>query len=250
MIKICAIPPLKHPSLSLEGDIIFCLAHLAYKHPEYVDFFAKQTKYKILDNSAAEGCKVSSKILMDMAEEIKADEIVIPDELCVGWKTTLLARFFIRDVPKEKRDKYRWLICPQGKSEDEYMRCLKNILALPECPKNVVIGVSKFSAPKCFGNRVRCVKAIIDAGITNEIHLLGTTEDLNEVNILKQYPQIRSNDSCISILAATEGIKFEVDNLSKIKRPVTTNEYFDVDMSMQQIELAKHNIAVLKKAAN
>jgi aminoglycoside phosphotransferase (APT) family kinase protein len=54
---------------------------------------------------------------------------------------------------------------------------------------------------------------------------------------------IRSSDSCYTILAALHGIDFEQGNLTRIP---TTNEYFNATLTEDQKQLAKKNINFLK----
>jgi hypothetical protein len=56
-------------------------------------------------------------------------------------------------------------------------------------------------------------------------------------------PNIRSSDSCYTILAAINGIDFEQGDITRIP---TTNAYFDAVLSENQITLAKKNINYLK----
>jgi hypothetical protein len=57
-------------------------------------------------------------------------------------------------------------------------------------------------------------------------------------------PNIRSSDSCYTILAAINGINFEEGNTTRIP---TTNAYFDATLSKEQQLLAKKNIEYLKQ---
>ncbi len=245
-MKLAFISTIKNPQLSLEGDLLFTLAQHAFKVDDYIEFYKKQKKYKIVDCGAAEHETVKPEILLDVARELDANEIIVPDKLCVGWRSTLMAKNFFETLSHDEAKKYTFQLVGQGKTPEQYMTNVNNVLNHDLCPPNVILGISKFSSVMSFGNRVRCVKHLIDNGIKNEMHLLGTTDDLAEIVKLKDIAQIRSNDSCIAILAATEGLKFTKDNLSTLKRPVTTNKYFDIQMSEEQILLAKENMKVLK----
>jgi hypothetical protein len=56
-------------------------------------------------------------------------------------------------------------------------------------------------------------------------------------------PNIRSSDSCYTILAAINGISFEEGDTTRIP---TENAYFDVELNEAQKTLAKKNINYLK----
>ena len=58
-----------------------------------------------------------------------------------------------------------------------------------------------------------------------------------------QTPNIRSSDSCYTILAAMNGIDFEKGDTTRVP---TTNEYFDALLTEDQKALAKKNIEYLK----
>jgi hypothetical protein len=77
------------------------------------------------------------------------------------------------------------------------------------------------------------------------LHLLGMGEH-NEFDfyLKNRIPFIRSSDSCYTVLAALNNIRFADGNLTRIP---TTNAYFDAILTDEQKLIAKENIEYLKK---
>ena len=156
----------------------------------------------------------------------------------------------INVISEKELQRFRLMVVPQAEDKGQYLHCLDDMLRHELCPKNIVVGISKFSAPRAFGSRVCCVEFLInECGLKNEMHLLGTTSNLAEVVILKKYPQVRSNDSCIAILSAIEGVKFNESNIGVMERVKTTNAYFNERMSDKQMQLARYNIDIMRGCA-
>ena len=78
------------------------------------------------------------------------------------------------------------------------------------------------------------------------IHCLGM-RSITEYKAYKNISAITSTDSCYTVLAACEGISLEVDNISDLISN-TPQEYFEANLSAEQLILAKHNIDELKKS--
>lgn len=247
-MKLCFIPPLHHLSLSLHGDYLFTLAQHAMKDPNYLEYYRIQKQYKIVDCGAAEGETVTGDALLDVAREMKVNEVVIPDSLYQGWKTTDMYKSFVGSLSKAELRKYSFMVVPQGRTRAQYMRCLNNMLKHDIVPEKLVVGVSKFSAPISFGNRVLAARTIATK-TKKPMHLLGTTNNIAEVEQLKNNEFVRSNDSCVSILLASQNQSVDESNYHSIPRPITTNEYFNKRLDLEQIKTAIDNMDFLKRLA-
>lgn len=266
------IPPVKHLPLMHFGDRYFALAHLCVTNPEYKKFFKDLSEGKIkvrerysfitLDNSAAEHSLVSEKVLLDLVQEICPDEVIAPDVLFDKQQTLTNLYSFITHM-KERDQEFSPMDgllastdifgCPQGSNKEEWLDCYKEML---DNPYVKVIGLSKIAVPKCWNNatgdkmiaesRNQCVAELMEKDLIKKpLHLLGMGEH-NEFDfyLKNKIPNIRSSDSCYTILAAINGIDFKTGDTTRIP---TTNDYFNVEMSDEQIKLSVNNITFLKK---
>jgi hypothetical protein len=260
-MKFYAIPPIKHLDLTHSGDSYFVLAHLLLQDKTYRQFFtdittgiinAKPYHYITLDNGSAEHSLVTEETLLNLTEEFVPDEVVAPDVLFDKDQTLRNLDSFVAEMDKRGLLHYTSIFgCPQGSNKQEWLECYTEMANHPHVS---VIGLSKIAVPKCWNNvtgdvmiaqsRNECVQELFDRGLlTKPLHLLGMGEH-NEFDYYAKHniPNIRSSDSCYSILAALNGISFEAGNTVRIP---TTNAYFDVTMSAEQQTLAKQNIAYL-----
>ena len=94
-------------------------------------------------------------------------------------------------------------------------------------------------------SRNECVKTLQDNHLlVKPIHLLGMGEHTEfDYYLDNKVQNIRSSDSCYTILAASNGIDFEEGNTTRIP---TTNDYFNATLTEEQKALAKKNINFLK----
>jgi hypothetical protein len=86
--------------------------------------------------------------------------------------------------------------------------------------------------------------------IGHPIHLLGWANDLWTLGeIAHRWPQIRSTDSARPFTFALRGIALDPNReVPPYERRV--GDYFGLELTPEQIELAWHNIGVLRKLAN
>jgi hypothetical protein len=269
-MKFCAIPPVKHLDLTHLGDIYFGLAHLCVSNLEYKNFFLRLSKgeegvknrysHIILDNSAAEHSLVNEDVLLHLVEEICPNEVIAPDVLFDKKQTISNLHSFIEKMKSWGQDlsaegllhQTDIFACPQGSTKEEWLDCYEEML---DNPYVKIIGLSKIAVPKCWNNatgdkmigesRNRCVAELMERDLLKKpLHLLGMGEHTEFDFYLKnKVPNIRSSDSCYTILAAINNIDFSDGNTKRIP---TTNEYFGESLSTEQMDLAIKNINFLK----
>ncbi|KKN68971.1 hypothetical protein LCGC14_0446560 [marine sediment metagenome] len=211
-----------------QGDIEMCLAPLALrdKYPqrqEYFDYYklaSMNGRFVIMDNGAAEKDQVDTESLLHLMREIKPSLVVAPDTIHDSQQTIALVSAFLdtsRDVRTELHaDGYYAplvLAAPQGKTEDEYLRCAETLASMPEV---AYLGLSKFSVATCFGGKsaplvvARSRAADRLATITDKpFHLLGA--DFTLPWELARYagdwhPNVVSNDSSFAYWYAMRGL--------------------------------------------
>ena len=258
-MKFYAIPPNNHLDMMDNGDRYFCLAHHYIQNPNYREYFLSlrttdPDAFVLLDNSAAEHSLVTEGVLLDIVEELKPNEVIAPDVLFNKRQTiTNFNKFVTKMVDQSLINHTSIFGCPQGSTKGEWLKCYQHMVTNPYVS---CIGLSKIAVPKCWNNatgdtmigvsRNQCVQELKDRGILiKPLHLLGMGEHTEfDYYLQNKIPNIRSSDSCYTILAAINGISFESGDTTRIP---TTNAYFDVFLTEEQQTLAKSNIEYLKK---
>jgi hypothetical protein len=262
MEKFFVIPPINHMDLIEETECktAYCLAHLCLKEKnekfkEYKQFFidkVKQGYHVILDNSAAEGDLVSEELLIQLTKEILPTEVVAIDYLFDSEKTlSALDSFYDLMVKNNLQGKVKIHAVAQGNSPESYMECYLRMLN----DKRVdVIGLSKISVPKSFCgltdsnsvsvNRIFLIKKLHSLGLIKKpLHCLGM-RNITEFKAYKNINNIRSTDSCYTILSA---YNYDLLNKDVIVDHIneTPHDYFFYNLNDEQLSIAKKNIKQL-----
>lgn len=242
-----------------QGDRFFGLAHHYVQDERYKRHFLalrnRSPKVWItMDCSAAEHSLVTEEVLLKIVSELKPDEVIAPDVLFDKDQTLKNFNSFIGKMLERGLMSHTSIFaCPQGSTKEEWLECYEKMVTNPfvKC-----IGLSKIAVPKCWNNaewdkmigisRNQCVADLRSKNLLlKPLHLLGMGEhDEFEYYLKNKIPHIRSSDSCYTILAALNGIDFEKGDTTRIP---TTNAYFDVTLTPEQIELATKNVNYLKR---
>lgn len=257
------IPTLKNLELTYAGDRIFCLAHFYKQSEEYRAFFLnlrdKFPKAHItLDNSAAERALVTEQVLIDIVRELRPTEVIAPDILFDTDQTIAnLDSFVLRLTEEGLLGQVAIFGCPQGKTVEDWVRCYDYML---EHPRVTVIGMSKIAIPYAWledpkpdqgilESRHQAVEFLERTGrVVKPLHFLGMGDPTEyRAYARTTNPLFRSSDSCYAVLAATEGIDFWT---SPEKRLVTTEDFYNIELTPAQIALALKNVAFLKWHTN
>ena len=258
-MKFYCIPPNNHLDMMDNGDRYFGLAHLYYSNEKYKRYFLalrnRSPKVWItMDNSAAEHSLVTEDILLNIVAELKPDEVIAPDVLFNKEETLKNFKSFVSKMYNKGLLSHTSIFaCPQGSTKEEWLECYFQMIASPfvKC-----IGLSKIAVPKCWNqaegdtmigvSRNQCIEELSNKHwLVKPLHLLGMGEhDEFDYYAKNRTPNIRSSDSCYTVLAAINGIDFEKGDTTRIP---TTNAYFDVTLTEEQQELAKKNLNFLKR---
>lgn len=256
------IPPLTANDLMNEGDRFFALAHL-YVKPEneaYRQFFKdklKEGKWVTLDNGAAEASLVTEDILIEAVKDLMPSEVIAPDVLFDYQRTMLNLDLFINRMDNEKLlDKVEIFYAPQGNDIEEWLKCYKHGLGQPYVK---TIGMSKISVPHAWYGaepfsdtfipeaRYTAVRYLIKKGLLRKpLHFLGagSPDEFKEYREFKDHLQFfRSTDSCFTVWAAMNGVDFSKGDYTRIKTP---HDYFEREISVENRNLARKNIQVLR----
>ena len=172
------------PILNLESikgrSIHMCLAPIARQYPEYKDFYTQEAKngsFVIFDNGAFEGEMLADDVLLDLALEIGASELVVPDHLGDAHRTLDALHRFLDFFNLEKKNGLHLLVVPQG-------NCYKNIqCCLDDMQRNVnpavsTIGLSYKAFEIAINNsRLLTAPRILTSHQHNKVvHLLGISK--------------------------------------------------------------------------
>lgn len=257
-MKFYAIPPNKHLELMDYGDSYFGLAHHYVQNAEYRERFLNIKKlnpnaFVTMDCGAAEHSLVTEEVLLDIVHELKPDEVIAPDVLFDQKQTLRNLYFFtVKMIDYKFINHTKIFGCPQGKTKEEWLECYNMMVYNPMVS---TIGLSKIAVPKCWHNaendtliaqsRTECVQHLHENNLLlKPLHLLGMGEHYEyDFYLEHKTPNIRSSDSCYTILAAINGIDFSKGDNTRIP---TTNDYFDTILTQEQIELGIKNIVYLK----
>jgi len=226
-----------------EQDYLFILAH-HLSNKKYYDYCKNSTKYKILDNGCYElGESIPSKKLLELANEIRVDVIIIPDKLFDKKRSLQLEKEFFKLYNKSFYNfKLMKVVC--GNNLNEY---LNSLLEVAE-DKNVdIIGLSK-SRTIIAPNLTYLMNYIEDNCKTSqaafkEIHLLGLSHPYELIEA-SNYNKIKTCDTGLPINFAFKNKLFP-----KIKK---SNEFIRVSGEELDIEkkldvnLVKKNIKILR----
>ena len=214
--------PCKYQHLIESQRHQFILLHKLIDNEEYRNHYLKlsekkdklNTKYYfILDNSAYEmGESMNAELLLEWAEKLNVDEIIIPD-VYKNMNKTL--EYFYKYSKDERFLKYKLMGVPQGSNEQEYTFCLMSMLAED---KVKVIGLNKIKKRDL--SLIKTMKQIERIPIykNKEFHMLGTN-NLFEWGLMREIPEIRSADSRVlaKMITGVDDIWEEELNKTQLK---------------------------------
>lgn len=169
------------------------LTHLVLSNETYRQFAKEYTGYKILDNSIIElGETASIEKVLEAAEMIEADEIILPD-IFQDCDATLKA---VNDSLEYLRKnnligKYGLMAVAQGRTPEDWERCFS---ILNEMPEIHTIGIPKILAKIRPGGRPSFEYCW--ATSEKDIHLLGLYYTFSELFDYENPSKIRSCDTC------------------------------------------------------
>ena len=183
--------------LHAKTDLHFVLAQRCLQSEVYKEFYASQDKFKILDHGIYESDIMDFDDTMKIADEISADEIILPDE--IRERTT---KEFYVDLVRSLPESYQYMVVPQGDDPAEWR---ESYLELSNIDEVHTIGIPIWLY-KDFGARADVVNYMFKKGELNlmkEHHLLG----LDNYWELCSYPSgiIRSVDTSLPFSMACSG---------------------------------------------
>ena len=235
-MKLIHIYPLGNLGMHHTQKMHMFLTHLVEKYPFYAKFAAEVAGYKILDNSLIElGGAVDLKRVLEAAEKIGADEIILPDVFQKGPETIEAVNKALEELYQmyPKRDwPFKLMAVAHGRDEDEWYECYHELLYHPDID---VIGIPKVLAKAHPQGRPYFVNKLCDLK-KKPHHLLGLWYSINELKEYKHIHDIRSCDTVLLGYFAKHGLS--MDSV----RP----DGFTVDLEDDVIDYSKLKVKDLK----
>ena len=209
-MQLISITPKNGWEWMFEQPIAMCLTHLVKKYPEYRDMVKNRPSncYVILDNSIVElGESVSLQDILNAADEINADEIILRDAYPNGPRTIERIKEDIQYLKNNNLiGKYKIMAVCHGENLEEFKQTFEFINSTPEID---VIGIPKVLS-KWVGERSKLSNIFMNTN--KQLHFLGSWYSLKELLDLPKnvWDKVRSCDTCIpSILAIQHKTIFE-----------------------------------------
>jgi len=230
-MKVSHIVPGSLLSLIEGQDYHLVIPALLSQDEDYVAYYSEDRGFKILDNGAAEDDVQSIVHLMQWAEQIKADEIVIPDVIGNSRMTLNLANTWKGYDVKP----YKLMGVVQGSNHSEMLTCLTEMLKMSH--------ISTLGLPRhcvSFHPRMRYLLAERALALNphKPIHLLGVnSEQPYEVADLTVLPNVRGIDTSFPTFCGMSGFDIQRDNVIGARRPPDFYDYIPDHEAMMQIRV-------------
>lgn len=230
-MKIALIAPVSCLELASKTGYHLVLAQLLRRR-DYATFYGQTQGYKILDNGAAEGERVTMPDLAALAKDINADEVVVPDVMGDASRTIKAARAFERWA--EPGRQYMGVV--QGKTVAEVIKCATALTFLDYI---TVLGVPRHLTYLHRDLRVNFGESLHNMYDRDlPLHFLGSGEDPRETIRLSTLETARSQDSCVAFVAS-----YAHSRLATFKYTKRPKDFFDFPYPNRQIgELLYDNI--------
>ena len=231
-MKLINIFPIGNLGMHYKQDVHMFLTHLVEKYSFYAKFAKEVKGYKILDNSLIElGGAVDMQRILDAAEKIGADEIILPDVFQKGPETinaVNMALSELNDRYVNRKWPYKLMAVAQGRDEKEWYECYHELLNNPDID---VIGIPKVLAKMHPQGRPHFVNELFDLK-RKPHHLLGLWYSMSEFNEYNNIDDIRSCDTALLGYMAKHGLR--VDGV----RP----DGHTIDLEMDVINYDNYNV--------
>ena len=234
-------------TISASGDIQFCLAPYC-NNKDYKKYFMQTKDYVLLDNGVAENILIPNEELVNLAIEMKVNELIIPDVIGDYHKTKEQREDFLNKYyDKLLRNNIKIQTVVQGQNIKEYVKCLNEI---ENDDRIDIIGIP-FRMNYCYNknltkeenqcfNRLNFLKIYITK---KPIHCLGCNLPI-EIRGIKELnlDNVRSIDSKIM---ARYGINNQIFDWNDKVKP-EKKLFIDYNMNMKELDCALKNISKLR----
>lgn len=202
------IYPLGNLENEYTQDMHMFLTHMVEKYPAYASIAQSAPGYKILDNSLIElGGSVSIQRVINAADLIGADEIILPDVFQNGPETLKAVDKALKELNKMYPNRswpFKLQAVAQGSNVEEWFHCYESLLKNPDID---VIGIPKILAKMHPKGRPYFVNELCSLG-AKEHHLLGLWYSMAEIEEYTRPDLIRSCDTVLRGFMNKYGMNF------------------------------------------
>ena len=210
--------------------------------------------WTILDNGAAEGQPVDMSELVRLAYEWFADEIVLPDVLGKSMATLDSTKQALRQLnndhdpsvrPNPLYD-FKYMAVAQGASLREAYDCAMYLSELAYVDRIAVPRILTYHFGK--NARIDLCSMLAESGLTN-IHCLGASPWIREVEELAKLPNVASMDTSMPIYLGYMG--YRIDHLEHDAYKLRPKGYFGYGRPTSLVrDIIFHNCRVFYKWAD
>ncbi len=243
-------------------DYQYCLPHLLDLYPEYKSFFSNYRKepnsFIIMDNGLFEGVSHTEMDLLEKINTLNPDIFIVPDkwnDAVEGYKN---AKYWMNVLKSKIPNTTQLMVVLQGESLFEIQRLYRSCEELGYTHfafnHSSIAYQNQFFHPNPIVNQSIGRMSIISYLRRYEnikhhhyIHLLGASH-INEMSLYNDpyYEFINSIDTSLPVINAFEGIRLNLnDTYTKPTKKI--EDYFNVDVNNEILELIENNIDFFKK---
>lgn len=201
-MQIINIVPVADICMEFHQPMHMYLTHLVEKYPQYVATAKAAGGYKILDNSLIElGSAVSILRVLNAAETIAADEIILPDVFQDKDGTIEAVERALTEIDRIYQGKwpFKLMAVAQGKDALEWEMCYEYFM---DHSKVDVIGIPKVCAKMLPGGRPEVMRRSECKLQEKPHHLLGLWYSASELYQYEHPDMIRSCDTVLASFMA------------------------------------------------
>ncbi len=205
-MQIINIVPLGNICMEFNQPMHMYLTHMVEKYPMYVQVAKQAPGYKILDNSLIElGSAMTIDRVLDAAEKIGADEIILPDVFQDGGATLNAVDKALVEIDRRYQGKcpFKLMAVAQGTNWPNWNRCYEELMDRSEVS---VIGVPKVCAKMLPGGRPEVMRRSQCRLLEKEHHLLGLWYSASELEQYDRPDMIRSCDTVLASFMTKHGL--------------------------------------------
>lgn len=254
---IASILPVDYLEECKQDDIYMVL--LPYlEDKKYASFYINRfaglyDKFTILDNGAAEGHKPDLKELLDWAQLLQINELILPD--CIGnrLETERLVKDalnYIEVLPSSIKNCLRLMAVPQALTFHEWLTQAKMFAELPQID---TIGIPKHINSLGKSTRLQLAACLLhDKNMLGKnIHLLGCRDNPYELTEINQFLPglIRSCDSSLPYMCAHEA-KSIIFGRSDPNSTITTINFSEGKMDQERESILQANLVTWRGLAH
>lgn len=194
----------------------------------YMRFYQDVNGYKILDNGEAEGITTPPIRLLNLAHEVEADEIVVPDVIGSFWETVDRVRDFFKIAPKNNDD-FKYMGVVQGHDLASILSC---VYYYADMPWITTLGIPRWITKLHKMQRITLIEGLKTGDLFDrfEIHALGASPWIREVVALSE-TGIRGMDTSLPVVLGIDS------------QPIKEAEYINRQSNYFDIQLDRRSYA-------